>query len=213
MSQPNATDCIFEQILGFMLPFYLAAAGGDAKLAREAIFELVDAYDCTTATELELVGRILGFSTVAMDNLRLSMKPEMSDTKVMRYRSNAVALSRAGEQCRKILEVMQGKRKPSDKPMAVPRPVIAPAPEMRAEKPRTPPTAVAEPPAAVGSVPLFPADLESMRQGARVMLGAFANGGLSDQAAAAFTRIPDKAAQLNAAIKDAISASSRSAAA
>ena len=77
MSPPNAIDCIFEQILGFMLPFYLAAAGGDAGLAREAIAELVDAYDCATAAELEpLVGRILGFSTVAMDNLRLSMKPE-----------------------------------------------------------------------------------------------------------------------------------------
>nr|WP_294544690.1 hypothetical protein [uncultured Rhodopila sp.] len=213
MSQPNAIDCIFEQILGFMLPFYLAAAGGDAKLAREAIFELVDAYDCATPTELELVGRILGFSTVAMDNLRLSMKPDMSDAKILRYRSNAVALSRAGEQCRKILEVIQGKRKPADKPAAVPRPSIAPAPEVRTEKPLTQTTPAKAPPVAVGGVPLFPMDLESMRQGARVMLGAFANGGLPDQAGAAFPRVPDKAAMLDAAIKEAIGASKRSAAA
>jgi hypothetical protein len=212
MSQPNATDCIFEHILGFMLPFYLAAAGGDAKLAREAIFELVEAYGCTTAVELELAGRILGFSTVAMDNLRLSMKPEMSDAQILRYRSNAVALSRAGEQCRKILEVMQGKRKPADKPMAVPRPSIAPAPEVRTEKPRTPAT-TKEPLAAVGGVPLLPADLEAMRQGARVMLGAFANGGLADQPAVAFPRVPDKGAMLDAAIKQALGASKRSAAA
>jgi hypothetical protein len=213
MSQPAATDCIFEQILGFMLPFFLAAAGGDAGLAREAVAELVGAYDCATATELELAGRILGFSTVAMDNLRLSMKPEMPDTKILRYRSNAVALSRAGEQCRKILEVMQGKRKPSDKPVAVPRPAIAPAPEVRTEKPRTPPQAAADPQVIVGGVPLFPTDLESMRQGARVMLGAFANCGPVDQGAAAFPRVADKAAMVNAAVKEAISASRRSAAA
>jgi hypothetical protein len=45
-----------------------------------------------------------------MDNLRLSMNPDLSDTKVLRYRSNAVALSRAGEQCRKILTTMQANR-------------------------------------------------------------------------------------------------------
>jgi hypothetical protein len=209
MSQPNAIDCIFEQILGFMLPFYLAAAGGDGGLAREAIAELVEAYDCASAVELELAGRILGFSTVAMDNLRLSMQPEMSDAKILRYRSNAVALSRAGEQCRKILEVIQGKRKPPARPLAVPRPAIEPGPEVRTEKPRTAPAAAKEPAVAAGGVPLFPADLESMRQGARVMLGAFADGG----PAAAFPRVPDKAAQLNAAIQEALGASGRSAAA
>jgi hypothetical protein len=211
VSKPDAADCIFEQILGFMLPFYLAAAGGEPGLAREAIGELVNAYDCGTPTELELVGRILGFSTVAMDNLRLSMQPEMSDAKILRYRSNAVALSRAGEQCRKILEVIQGKRKPADKPLAVPRPAIEPAPEVRTEKPRTPAPAK-EAPVAAGGVPLFPMDLEAMRQGARVMLGAFANSGLSDQAAVAFPRVPDQGAILDAAIKKAAGASSRSAA-
>ena len=162
MSQPDPATCLFDQILGFMLPFYLAAAGGDAKLARDAILELLDAYNSATATELELAGRIVGFSTVAMDNLRLSMQPDLSDAQILRYRSNAVALSRAAEQCRTILEGMQGKRKPADKPMAVPRPVIAPAPKVRAETARP---AAAK---AVGGAPMLPADLESMRQSARL---------------------------------------------
>src|SRR3954470_13531740 len=34
MSQPTTIDCIFEHILGFMLPFFLIAAGGDKTLAR-----------------------------------------------------------------------------------------------------------------------------------------------------------------------------------
>jgi hypothetical protein len=34
---PNAFDVIFENILGFLLPFFLASAGGDADLGRAAI--------------------------------------------------------------------------------------------------------------------------------------------------------------------------------
>jgi hypothetical protein len=80
-AKPTAIDCIFENILGFMLPFFLVSARGNADLARAAIAELAEAYKAATATELEFVGRILGFNIVAMDNLRLSMNTEMSDTK------------------------------------------------------------------------------------------------------------------------------------
>jgi hypothetical protein len=75
-SQPEPTtfDLIYQNILGFMLPFFLASAGGNADLACNTIRALAKSYN--VATELELVGRILGFSTVAMDNLRLSMNPE-----------------------------------------------------------------------------------------------------------------------------------------
>jgi hypothetical protein len=214
MTKPTTTDCIFEHILGFMLPFFITCAAGDADLAREAIRELAEAYDAATVTELELVGRILGFSTVAMDNLRLSMTPEMSDTKRLRYRSNAVALSRAGEQCRKILEVMQGKRKPAEKPMAVPRPKIEPAPEVRSEQPRTQPAAGSAPekPVVVGGVPMFPTDVESMRQGARVMLAGFSEGH-SGPAPAAFPFVPDQGAVLDSAVRRAVNEPKRSAAA
>jgi hypothetical protein len=109
-SEPDATDCLFATILGFMLPFYLAGAGGNVDVARAAIVELIEAYGAATAAELDLVGRQIGFSAAAMDNLRLSMRAGLSDTKVLQYRGNAVALSRSAEQCRKVLEVMQSKR-------------------------------------------------------------------------------------------------------
>jgi hypothetical protein len=212
MTGPTTTDCIFEHILGFMLPFFITCAAGDAGLAREAIRELADAYDAATLTELEIVGRILGFSTVAMDNLRLSMAPEMSDTKRLRYRSNAVALSRAGEQCRKILEVIQGKRRPADKPVEVPRPKIVPAPQARTERPHPQPASATEPPVVVGGVPLFPTDLEAMRQGARVMLAGFSEGS-SGRGPAVFPFVEDQGALLDAAVRQAVSEAKRATAA
>jgi hypothetical protein len=56
----------------------------------------------TTPTELDLVGRIIGFSVAAMDNLRLSMASDLSATKILRYRSNAVTLCRSSDQALKI---------------------------------------------------------------------------------------------------------------
>lgn len=103
-------DCIFQTILDFMLPFFLAGAGSDVDLARAAIFELLDAYNATTTQELDLAGRIIIFSTAAMDNLRLSMSDaDMSDAKKLRYRSSAVALSRSAEHCRKVLDALQAR--------------------------------------------------------------------------------------------------------
>jgi hypothetical protein len=105
------SDCIVQTIMDFVLPFFLAGAGGNADVAREAIFELLDSYNAVTMQELDLAGRIIIFSTTAMDNLRLSMTdPEMSDAKKLRYRSNAVALSRSAEQCRVIMDAMQVRR-------------------------------------------------------------------------------------------------------
>ena len=105
----SAIDCLFETILGFMLPFFLVGAGGSPDIAGAAVRELIDAYGAGTSTELDLVGRIVGFSIAALDNLRLSMTTGMSDTKVLRYRCNAVTLSRASDQARTILEAVQAK--------------------------------------------------------------------------------------------------------
>jgi hypothetical protein len=218
-------DLIYQNILGFMLPFFLSSAGGNADLACKTIRALAKGYNVTTATELELVGRILGFSTVAMDNLRLSMNPEMSDTKVLRYRSNAVALSRAGEQCRKILEVMQANREPGPQPVSVSTPVVpapavaaAPPPAVKAQpappsalnKPGAQPSAPQAPtaPSHIGDVSLFPDDIETMKRQAREMLAAF-----SAQPVAIFPSIPDPATLIDAAVRQAIASAKRTAAA
>jgi hypothetical protein len=221
--EPTTFDVIYQNILGFMLPFFLSSAGGNADLACNTIRALAKAYNVATATELELVGRILGFSTVAMDNLRLSMNPEMSDTKVLRYRSNAIALSRAGEQCRKILEAMQANREPVQPPVTIPAPAIAaaPPPAVKAQPAQSAPRSAANKPAAqlaapqaptgpsrIGEVSLFPDDIETMKRQAREMLAAF-----SAPPAAIFPNIPDSATLIDAAVRQALAAAKRTAAA
>ena len=121
---PSAFDCILGNILGFMLPFFLVSAGGNTGQARAAIKELIDGYHASTPAELDLVGRIIGFSIAAMDNLRLSMAPDLSATKVLRYRCNAATLSRSSDQALKILEAVQARQEQSRK---IPRPSVAAA--------------------------------------------------------------------------------------
>jgi hypothetical protein len=228
--KPTLIDCIFENILGFMLPFFLCSAGGDADLARAAIQEMAEAYNATTATELELVGRIIGFNIVSMDNLRLSMNREMSLTKVLQYRSNAVALSRAGEQCRIILEAMQDNRKVGQKPMTIPSPSIAAAPPPVAQaKPNEAaprankanhhaathaPTSTATAAPQTGGRSAFPECIEAAKQDARMLLALFAkNSDTSAQMTAIFPGIPDPGAAVSAAVRQALAASGRKVAA
>jgi hypothetical protein len=224
-SPPTPIDVIFENILGFLLPFFLASAGGDADLGRAAIQELAEAYRVATATELELVGRLLGFSVVAMDNLRLSMDREMSLSMVLRYRSNAVALSRAGEQCRKVLEVVQGNRKPVQQSLpsqvpGVPKPNIAAAPPapVRAKASLHPTVGTAwDRPVAVSlngaALPAdfmseFPLDIESMKRDARILLAAFSkDAGALPAAAAVFPKVPDPGGVVDAAMRQAFKVS------
>jgi hypothetical protein len=115
-----AVDFVFEMILGFLLPVFLATACGKAAVARSAILELIDAYDVATVRQLMLVGRIIAHSTAAMDDLRRSMvDPAMPDAQVLRLRGNAVALSRAADRCQKILETLQAQRPPRPRPIGV----------------------------------------------------------------------------------------------
>ena len=173
--------CLLTTICGFMLPFFLVAAGGNADAARAAIIELIDAYNATTSTELDLVGRLLGFSIAAMDNLKLSMNDGLSDTKVLRYRSNAVALGRASEQVRKILQTLQEKR---ENTRVIPRPAVAPAPPITAPAPKLEPTraimAALSPPTTIP-----PMNIEALKGDARLPMAAF-----SRQAALSSTAMP-----------------------
>lgn len=179
------SDCIFQTILTFLLPFFLIGAEGDANLAGAAIFELIDAYDAATVKELDLAGRIIAFSTIAMDNLRLSMSdPEMSHTKILQYRGNAVALSRMAEQCRTVLDAMQARRQQTRMPlgmqaaasMAAMAPLAAAQP-VEPPKPQPSASAPAERPDPAQASQVLEAgreitDIESMKLNARRMIEA-----------------------------------------
>ncbi len=198
-----------------MLPFFLVSAGGNTGQARAAIKELIDAYHASTPAELDLVGRIIGFSLAAMDNLRLSMAPDLSATKVLRYRCNAATLSRSSDQALKILEAVQARQEQSRK---IPRPSVAAAPPpptrpaistMSARPVPSPLTAVSSNGGLTnGGVSEFPAmDIETMKRDARIMMAAFSKNDTHSS-----TTIPamlDPAASAAAAARAAIAAARR----
>jgi hypothetical protein len=210
-TEPNVSDCIFNTILGFLLPFFLAGAGGNQETAKAAIRELVNAYSAGTPRELDLAGRIVGFAIVAMDNLRLSMTPGLSDTNLLRYRCNAVTLSRSSETARKMLDTLQAGREVKRE---VPRPSVAaapPAPKLvvpasapAAAKPVVPASASVTAKLPNGGVPDFPMDIETMKRDARIMMAAFSKNGAS--------RFPDPDAAIRAVAKPGFGADRRASA-
>ncbi|WP_428490196.1 hypothetical protein [Rhodopila sp.] len=110
--QPNrdATKALFITALGCLLPFHAPGFNGDRTLALNAIGELIQACRPAAPEEYDLAGRSLGYAAAAMDSLRLSMQPNLTDSLILQYRRNAIALGRSADQCRKTLEVIRSKR-------------------------------------------------------------------------------------------------------
>ena len=121
-SEPDyiAIACIFDTIVANLTPYYLGAAKGDETAAARTILELIKVHNPLDPPEIELAGRIVGFAAAAADSLRLSMRPGLSDAKILRYRSSAASLDRSAEKCRMALAEMQARRhqlaEPEDQP-------------------------------------------------------------------------------------------------
>jgi hypothetical protein len=196
-TQPNTMDRAFDAICMLLMPFFLLGAADDPNKARNAVADLIRAYNPADTKELDLVARVIGFSIAALDNLRLSMtSPELSDTKVLRYRSTAVSLSRSAEQCRVILTRMQ-----TDEPAARPqaeRQAAAP------QKPQPQPTAAKPPPSLP---PMSTASIEQAKTEARAMLAGLAKLGATCAPGQGMTAIriaPEPGAQITASVAAAL---------
>jgi hypothetical protein len=109
-SDYTAIACIFDTVVANLIPYYLAAAKGDETAAARTVLALIKVHNPVDPPEIELAGRIIGFAAAASDNLRLSMRPGLSDAKVLRYRANAASLDRSAEKCRTALADMQTRR-------------------------------------------------------------------------------------------------------
>jgi len=104
-------DNLVAQLMIVLLPFFLDGADGDGAAARMAILQMIDSYQTASARELHLVGRIIAFGSAAMDSLHRSMAdPDMTEPMRLRYRSNAIALSRSAEMCQKTLDGLRQRR-------------------------------------------------------------------------------------------------------
>lgn len=199
------TDCISATIVGFVVPFFLAGAKGSQSVAAAAVQELIDAYHAGTPTELDLVGRIVGFSIAAMDNLRLSVTPGLSDAKLLRYRGNAVTLCRSSDTARKMLDALKAGRQVT---RDVPRPPIAAAPPTpKLVPPANAPAAATAPNARPSE---NPADIDAMKRDARTLMAAFSRDGAAGSVS---PLIPDTATMVRAAARAAVAAATRPAAA
>jgi hypothetical protein len=118
MSQPAlATAAFLDRILALLAPLFLAATGGDIEAARDAVRSTLASYQIRTDAELRLVALVIAFGFGALDALGKAASPELSLNQVMRLRSNATALSRAGHQNQAVLDRL---RKQS--PVAEPHP-------------------------------------------------------------------------------------------
>jgi hypothetical protein len=137
---PECLTTACQAICLTLAAFALPAAGGDPDKANALIADMILAHQPTNMMELELAGRIVGFSLAAMDNLRMSIAdPDMPDAKVLRCRSSAASLSRSAEQCRAALTNLRGgsKQQPA---------VVAEPPKARPQAPRPRPVATAPAP-------------------------------------------------------------------
>jgi hypothetical protein len=186
LSNPSETmERAREAICMLLMPFFLLGAADDPEKAHAAVNALIQAYNPADTLELDLVARIIGFSTAALDNLRLSMaSPALSDTKVLRYRSTAVSLSRSAEQCRTTLQKIRS-APPETKPAV--QPVAA--------KPQAP------------IPPMTSAQIDKARADARTMLAGLAKIGAAcapGQGLTALRIMPDQNAQIAAAVTAAI---------
>jgi hypothetical protein len=105
------TEPTAEAPASHLMAFLLAAISSlmvtnltDIALARLAAQEAIAAYQARSQNELVTIAQILAFALTALDNLRLSMPPDLSLSMKLKLRANANALNRAARDNTQTLE-------------------------------------------------------------------------------------------------------------
>jgi hypothetical protein len=128
MSQPVAITAAFlDKILALLAPLFLTAAGGDVEAAREAVRSSLACYNARSDGELRLAALIVAFGFGALDALSRAVDADLSFNQMMRLRSNATALSRAGHQNQAVLDTLR--KQAASEPAPEPEPVEADLPD------------------------------------------------------------------------------------
>jgi hypothetical protein len=90
--QPNP---LMEFILRLLAPLLMAGSVTDLERARQAAVQAIEIYTARGQSELITIGQIVGFAITALDDLRLSMGPDLSLSMKLKLRGNANALNRS----------------------------------------------------------------------------------------------------------------------
>jgi hypothetical protein len=94
-STTQPASYLMEFILGLLAPMLMAGSITDLHLGRLAAQEAIDTYKTRGQTNLMAIGQILAFALTALDNLRLSMAPDLSLSMKLKLRGSANALNRS----------------------------------------------------------------------------------------------------------------------
>jgi hypothetical protein len=199
--------------------------------ARRMAWSALNAYYPEARADYVNAARTIAFSMAALALLGKAVSSnDLSHPEQMRAYGRANALNRSADQSERAM--MQRRRYLLDNPQPEP-PAIETEPEQserdpvaeaeiqaqvaeamqdyvaasrrpaapQASAPKQKPAAAApDPRVVIGGVPMFPTDLESMRQGARIMMA----GDPRDPSCVAVPFVPDTAAMVSAAVKEAL---------
>jgi hypothetical protein len=88
-------------IISSLAPAFLGATGGDIKLARMAVEEIIGEYRARNRIDLIAVGQIVANGLAALGSLGQSMNDEIALPMALRLRGNAISLNRTAEQNRR----------------------------------------------------------------------------------------------------------------
>jgi hypothetical protein len=101
---PHPTDILLELIYCVLTPLFMAGCYGDMDNGRLAAVETIASYRPATQADLIKIAQIIGFGLAALDDLRLSMHPDVGLAQKMRLRGQANALNRSAQQNATSLE-------------------------------------------------------------------------------------------------------------
>ncbi len=101
MTFPTKPDALQQIILALLIPILNTT---DVDLARSAAQQAIDEYQAPTRHQLVTIAQIVGFALTALDNLRLSMQPDVSMSMKLKLRGSANALGKASHHATQILD-------------------------------------------------------------------------------------------------------------
>jgi hypothetical protein len=148
------TAAFLDRILGLLAPLFLAATGGDVAAARDAVSATLAGYHIRNDNELRLVALSIAFGFGALDALSQAAGSNLPLNQVMRLRSNATALSRAGHQNEAVLDKVRKQTASEPAPEPEPAKPLSPATSKTPESVAVaPPVMQVHPQAIASSIP------------------------------------------------------------
>jgi hypothetical protein len=100
----ESADLLMEFALSLLVPFLTTGSLTDPALARRAAAETIAAYQAAGQDQLVTIAQLVAFALASLDNLRLSMPPDLSLSMKLKLRGTANALNRSSQRATATLD-------------------------------------------------------------------------------------------------------------